>query len=62
VFPLWLNTVFEVGFQLDERNATIASVCSGIFCSCNVTQMGFISFTQGLRETGPSDYKSETGS
>jgi hypothetical protein len=52
----------EVGFQLVERNATIASVCSSIFCSFNVTQKGFISFTQGLRETGPSECKSETGS
>ena len=62
VFPFRLNTVLEVGFQLDERNATIASVCSSIFYSFNVTQMGFISFTQGLRETGPSECKSETGS
>lgn len=62
MFPFRLNTVFEAGFQLDERNVTIASVCSGIFCSFNVTQMGFISFTQGLRETGPSECKSETGS
>ena len=62
MFPFRLNTVFEVGFQLEERNATIASVCSRICCSFNVTQMGFILVIQGLRETVPSECKNETGS